>query len=164
MSQNSTLRRLAELAGAISIVLSLVFVGLELRQANNLAEAEGVRSINEMLADLNIARMTDAGLNELIVRASQSDKLDETHGFTAAQRTQLISYFSVWLTYGEASWKYYERGIIDFDQHEDGLSILCFTFSRSPAVIEVWQSFDGYIAEQLVSDVEARCPPLTSIE
>lgn len=164
MQKNSRLRLLSELAGAISIVLSLIFVGIELRQANNLSEADGLQSLNEMAASILIARMTDVELNRLIAKAYQSDELNEAHGFTAAEGSQLRGYFAAWTTYGESSWKYYERGIIALDQYQGSLSVICTIFSPSSAAIDLWRSLYGSIAHDFVADTEQNCAALMKSE
>jgi hypothetical protein len=95
-------RIVAEFLGAFSIVLSLVFVGLELRHANNLAEAEAVQSINEMFAEkLN----NDKSEWVVTLLAAQSGEDIETV-FMHTEREQ-------WMNILESAWKSFDRGIID---------------------------------------------------
>lgn len=164
MPQNSKFRLITESAGAISIVLSLVFVGMELRHANNLAEADGLRSLNEMATDVLLARMNNVELNDLIARAHASNEWDGEQGFNEAEKSQLRAYFAAWTTYGESSWKYYERGIIAADQYRDSLAVLCNVFSSSPAVVKVWQQLYSVVADEFIVDVEQQCPALNRIE
>ena len=103
MPEPSRTRTFIEIAGATGVVLSLIFVAMELRHANNLAEAEAVQSINLMIADLLLAGMSDEQILRDSATLNDISMSDARRGFRNA-------YF---LNAYEAAWKSNERGIID---------------------------------------------------
>ena len=66
MPGQSRTRTFIELSGAAGVVPSLIFVGMERRHANNLAEAEAVQAIDLMIGDSLLAAMS----NEFAVKDS----------------------------------------------------------------------------------------------
>lgn len=93
----------AEIIGVIAVVLSLVFVGFELRHANRLAEAEAIQTINEMIAEkLNSTTSSQWAMERI---AAASDQTVDEMGF----RYERIS----WMNIYEAAWTSFDNGIID---------------------------------------------------
>jgi hypothetical protein len=104
---DSKLRIITEFAGALSIVLSLIFVGLELRHANNVAEADSVMQINNMFVDFLTASESDP---DFLKARAEERGIDEW-----SVRTELRS--TILLNILEATWKSFERGIMDEEQY-----------------------------------------------
>jgi hypothetical protein len=102
MAVENRLRTITEFVGAISIVLSLTFVGLELRHANNLAEAEAVQSINEMFAE----KLNTDKSEWVVALKSQAAGEEEMEVFLHTEREQ-------WMNILESAWKSFDRGILD---------------------------------------------------
>ena len=68
----------AELVGIVAIVASLVFVGLQLKQASDVAQNEVSLGIYATSIEIN-AQMSDNA--DIWIRGSKGDELDETEAF-----------------------------------------------------------------------------------
>jgi len=68
-----SVRVLGEVVAVVSVVLSLVFVGLQLRQSAVVARASAYQELSLTAAEGFRARAFDRELNDLIVRAGSSD-------------------------------------------------------------------------------------------
>jgi hypothetical protein len=115
MPERMGTRTFVEFAGAAGVVLSLIFVGMELRHANNLAEAEAVQSINLMMNEVLLTAMSD----ELTLKDA-ADRSDIS--ISEARRGFRNVYF---LNMYEAAWKAHERGIIDDEMFSVYLDAVC---------------------------------------
>ena len=80
---------LLELVGAIAVVLSLLFVAFEIRQANKLALVANVADHYASFSAINEALITDAQFSSLLHRAQTSEDLRE---FTQPERIQIESF------------------------------------------------------------------------
>ena len=88
---------------------------MELRHANNLAEAEAVQAINTMLADSLLAAMSSKFAIEDSAKRNDISLSDARRGFRNA-------YF---LNTYESAWKVHERGIIDDEMFTVYLRAAC---------------------------------------
>ena len=88
MDSSSRFRRLAELVGVIGLILSLVFVGLEVRQNTRVAKAEAYRAFATQVSEW-YSRMTDPEFAELVNRAMGGASL------TSSDRIQIFAFHMV---------------------------------------------------------------------
>jgi hypothetical protein len=153
MAIESRLRSITEFIGALSIVLSLVFVGLELRHANNLAEAESVQSINEMFAEkLNNDK------SEWIV-ALLAEEMDGQliEVFYHLEREQMMNIL-------ESAWKSFDRGIIDDAQLTAYMNLGCRSIFGGININEhlfwgerAWSEYKREFNPDYVAYIERHC-------
>ena len=70
--------RVVEIVGIVGIIVSLVFLGYELKRANDIAETEAVATIYAMTNDMGLAMAENAELSRVFRQAlSDFDSLDE---------------------------------------------------------------------------------------
>ena len=83
-----------ELVGVIAVVLSLLFVAYEIRQANKIALVANVTAHYASFSVINEAMMTDPELTSLLHRAPASGDLSE---FSQPERMQVASFIAMLL-------------------------------------------------------------------
>ncbi len=103
MANGSTLRTLAEFIGGMSIVVSLIFVGLELRHANNVAEVDSVLQINAMYVEALTAAHHDPETVQMIAENNNRELSAVRGGY---RNLALINI-------AEAAWTSFDRGIME---------------------------------------------------
>jgi len=69
--------RLAEIFGTISVVLSLIFVGVEINQNTNLTRNQAYLDFAESLKDLTLQVATDDVLPSLVARTVEGETIDD---------------------------------------------------------------------------------------
>ena len=69
--------RLAEIFGTISVVLSLIFVGVEINQNTNLSRNQAYLDFAEGLKDLTLQIATDDVLPGLVARTAEGETLND---------------------------------------------------------------------------------------
>jgi hypothetical protein len=92
MMDISSAANIAEIAGGIAILVSLVYVGYQVRQSNRIASASALQSVLDRYADRNIDQFMESAeikdLEELLVRGHHSlDNLSRKEG----------SFFHAWI-------------------------------------------------------------------
>ena len=74
---NMKTSRLAEIFGTISVVLSLIFVGVEINQNTNLTRNQAYLDFAEGLKDLTLQIATDDVLPSLVARTTAGETLND---------------------------------------------------------------------------------------
>ena len=69
--------RLAEIFGTISVVLSLIFVGVEINQNTNLTRNQAYLDFAESLKDLTLQVATDDVLPSLVARTVEGETVND---------------------------------------------------------------------------------------
>lgn len=127
--------RIVEIVGLVGIIVSLVFLGYELKRANDIAEAEAVAAIYSMTNEMGLAMAENPELSRVFGQA-QSD-------FESLSPDGLWTYY-VLLEYvinvNEAAWKYYDKGIINREEADFYTLGLCRLIGHHPSLAEAWRS------------------------
>ncbi|MFK8041749.1 hypothetical protein [Congregibacter sp.] len=155
MSTQTKLRTLTEFVGAVSIVLSLVFVGLELRHANNVAEADSVQQINAMYLELSVGAHQNADLVRAIAEANDTDFLSVAAGFRNLSTLNIT----------ETAWKSFDRGILEEEHYLAYLTDGCTTVFPDGGMEAVltppgylpWAEYKRNLSKRFVDAFEAHC-------
>ncbi len=146
---NLNWRNLAEMIAVLSVVLSLIFVGVELRQNTNVAKASSYREITEGLAEQRTFWASDPEVAAMYQAYAQGDISD----FSDVQRTRLDfiltnifssyenAYFSrKYGVIGDAEWQRFETGVCRHYQN----------------VIEAELNF-YFLSEEFIQHLGVRC-------
>lgn len=127
--------RLVEIVGIAGIIISIVFLGYELKRANDIAETEAVATIYSMTNEMGLVMVENPELSRLFREAlSGSDALSEDDLWTL----YVLAEYVVNVT--EAAWKYYDKGVIDQVEVEFYTRALCKLINRHPSLVEAWHS------------------------
>jgi hypothetical protein len=156
----TSLREWLELVAAASVVIGLILVAMELRQANNLAEGDAISSLNQQVMDTISLNVTDRELAELLAKLAEGES--EAADLTIGQKRQVASYLGLWVSLGEVAWKYFEKDIISEEQYQDYIDGVCGNLT-SIHIPGRWDALEEYYSEQYRADVEESCPALAEI-
>ena len=141
-----------EIISAVAVVISLIFVGLEIRHSNRLAESEAVAGINNSTNEMNLMVANNLDLSVLLARAYKGET-DLTDG----ERVALAHYATGWFNIWEAAWTSYDRGIIDSSVVQGHLDSACWNFANLPIMVDAWESNKNVFAPGLVEAIEDNC-------
>lgn len=127
--------RAVEIVGLAGIILSLIFLGYELKRSNDIAETEAVAAIYSMQNEMGLALAENPELSRVFGQALsdlQSLSPDDLWTFYA-----LLEYV---VNVSEAAWKYYDKGIINQEEADFFTRGLCKLIGRHPSLVEAWRS------------------------
>ena len=153
------LSRVVEIVSSGAVVLGLVFVGLELRHANRLAESESVNSLNGMIVELNMSKYA-APASKNLWADYYSGGLEAGTGLAPSDREILVNNFFSWMTLYEAAWKYHDTGILGDEEFVGYIEGACDELSLGEFNREVWAESKRLFTPGYVDQVETTCAAL----
>jgi hypothetical protein len=127
--------RAIEIIGIAGIIVSLVFLGYELKRANDIAETEAVATIYSMTNEMSLALAENPDLSRVFRLA-----LSDFESLTPEDRWTLYVLLEYVINVNEAAWKYYDKGIINQEEADFYARGLCKLIGRHPTLVEAWQS------------------------
>ena len=134
-SNSPDVGKLVEVVGIVGIIVSLVFLGYELKRSNDIAETEAVATIYSMTNELGLAMAENPELSRVFQQATSdfgSIGPDDRWTFFV-----LLEYV---INVNEAAWKYYDKGVISEQEADYYARSLCKLIGRHPDLVEAWRA------------------------
>jgi hypothetical protein len=123
----------AEIVGAIAVVASLIYVGIQIRDSNRVNQANARHNISEFVLQVS---MFNAGHADRIAAIEQ--KIGEGIDLSAAERTfQWWSHMNFML-HAETYYHHYELQLMP-DGHWTGYVRYIEGYSTSPGFVDFWR-------------------------
>ena len=148
------LKKSAEIIGLAAVVLSLLFLGYELKRSNDIAEAEAVAS---MMGEFN-GLVALVSSDETLWRIWSQGGIDyeSLSDDEKARFSSLVNYvFNVY----EMSFTYIENGLVDDQYIEYFTRDFCGLIQRNDGIATVWARIDDDRTEGLAGFARTRCRP-----
>ena len=159
----------AEIAAAISVVLSLVFVGLQIRQSTaetmlntRIAQAAAYQDLQSQLALVTTVQIENADLRRAMARVRGGDRLempgdaDDLHVYTA--------YARLVIRLGDLAFYQRQTGLIDDARLASMLSPLRVDVLSNPLGRSIWEAMSGSLVPGFIEHVDsallATLPPI----
>ena len=101
--------RLAEIFGTISVVLSLIFVGVEINQNTNLTRNQAYLDFAESLKDLTLQVATDDVLPSLVARTVEGETVND---FSLEDQVRLNSMQTATVRTWEGLFRSWQSGLL----------------------------------------------------
>ncbi len=148
-------RAISEVAAALSIVLSLVFVGFEIQQSSSVARVEALLSYTSSISEHQRTIAQDPELAALIYDATNGIKADLSE-LTSAERAQLYTLYMSVLSLYYGLYSSVEENILP----PEYLAIIEDPSIASPIFRELWPTmrvlfgaeFSAFIDTRLLQD------------
>ncbi len=156
MSSLPSSRIFVEIISTLAVVLGLVFVGIELRHANNLAQSEAMNSLNEMIIELNTSKYSAPASTDLWANY-YSGRTGTGAELSPSDREILGSNLMSWMTLYEAAWKYYDTGILGEEEFLGYIKGACDELALSELNSEVWTQNKALFTPDYVKELESTC-------
>jgi hypothetical protein len=127
--------RTVEIVGIAGIILSLIFLGYELKRSNDIAETEAVATIYSMTNELSLALAENPELSRVFGQA-----LSDFESLSPDDRWTLYALLEYVINVNEAAWKYYDKGIINQEEADYYTQGLCRLIGLHPSLVAAWRS------------------------
>ena len=124
-----------ELVGIVGIIVSLVFLGYELKRSNDIAETEAVANVYSMTNEMSLALAENPELSRVFGQA-----LSDFESLNPDDRWTFYVLLEYVINLNEAAWKYYDKGVINQEEAEHYARGLCKLIGRHPALVEAWHA------------------------
>lgn len=168
LTRSDRVRLTVEVISALGVILTLAFVGWELRQNTaeaalnrRAAEVQAYQDLIAQISDLNRLAIENPGFNPLRGRMRPGDST-----MTDVEQVQLAAFLWLLFRHGDLAYHHYERGLLSRERLESVLSPLTARFVI-PGMREEWEgrrpSFaPGY--QRYIDSVFASLPASTGAE
>ena len=127
--------RAVEIVGIIGIIVSIIFLGYELKRSNDLAETEAVATIYSMTNEMGLALAENPELSRVFGQA-----LSNFESLSPDDRWTLYVLLEYVVNVNEVAWKYYDKGIINQEEVDYYTRGLCKIIGRHPSLAAAWRS------------------------
>ena len=145
-------RAIIDLVGTSTIVVGLVFVGLELKHNTEAVESQTSQGLLELANDANNQIASDEQLAELILKANKG--VDVFNEREALQYSRFVnSEMNIW----EHAFFSHENGTMHFDLWK-GYDMAYRSFFCEAWAEQVWKKIEGNFSEQFKAHVNKISP------
>ena len=127
--------RALELVGIAGIIVSLIFLGYELKRSNDIAETEAVATIYSMTNEMGLALAENPELSRVFRQA-----LSDFESLGPDDRWTFYVLLEYLINVHESAWKYYDKGIINQEEADYYIRSLCKLIEQDPSLVEAWRS------------------------
>lgn len=146
---------IAEIIGGIAIVLSLLFVGIQINQNSESTQAQTRDSLSEKQIELYLQLGLNARAMEIYTRGRagliEYDFNDPEYN---AWQFMALSNLRVW----ENEWYQYEKGLFEEDEYSGRKNLLSGMLS-GPGYSQIWESQKQSFSPGFRSFVDSLTPP-----
>ena len=136
----------AELIGIAAIVASLIFVGLQMRQTQVIAQATLYQMRSDSAQVLNTALLFPDQLQTAIIKQGTD--------LTALERQALVSLSSLWLGHFENSHHLYQLELLPEEQWESDKAQMIRTFSSQDFLRTHWGNTKSTYRKSFAREVD----------
>lgn len=142
---NLRAKQIVETAGIIAVVMSLIFVALELRESRLASRAASYQEVGIAVADSWYLLASDPELSELMMRANSEDP-NIFNSLSDLERGRARNYFVGSLRINEVLFLQVQEGLLE----EDSIRYLGFgeTMRNTPAFRNLWPDIRKYVTEE----------------
>ena len=148
----------AEIVSAFAVVVSLIFVGLEVRQSNSLARSEAVATLNNATNQANWLVAENLDLADRLARFGDGP---ESGSLTQAELTSIQFFHQGMMNTWEAAWTAYDQGVIELATVTPYMSDACAVLSQPVLrASNVWQNSKRAFNPEFVEYLEGSCDSL----
>ena len=140
----------AEVVGIAALVLSLIFVGVQIQQNTNAVAAQAILSLNEFAHDTTSSVSQDEEFAKLVMKGHQNDPL------TKLEEERYRTYVQHLLNVAEAAWAFHQRGLITNEEFQ-GWQVSTCSWLALPGVNKLWKSDHFVFIGEFRSSAESWC-------
>ncbi len=151
--KSSSSKSLIETFGVVAIIVSLLFLGYELKRANDIAEAEATSSVYQEGNDFLLAVIADQNIRQVLRKTF----VDGSDSLTDDEQMLFTSMMTYIYNLHEVAWKYHQKGLMSDEDLAVRFTELCGWITGSPAVAENWANRRDTMLPGFYEDVSREC-------
>ena len=142
----------AEIVGGVGIVLSLVFVGVQLKGNADLLAAQAVFDLRESNSLMSRDLISDPELADMVYRG-YSDR----ESLSDVEKWRFDFWVTEVLTHRMTAWKYAQEGLLDAQEVESWQASTCFFLTGYAGARIVWDQGSEWLRADFRDHVEETC-------
>jgi len=145
----SDLGNIGEFVSALAVVISLLYLAIQIRQNTRSLRASAHQSITSHIAELN-RTIVEHGEVAAILEAGLTNPV----GLSPADRRRFNAYNSARFRHYDNLYYQYRVGTLERSQW-NGFDALLRTHLRQPGIVRWWEESSGFYSDEFVSYVRA---------
>jgi len=144
---------IGEFVGAIAVVVTLVYLAIQLRQNTNALKLNAVRSVTEELQGMFSLAASNRELTEIIVKAAEESEL---HG---AERARYYMFTNNLVRVYENAFLQSRAGVVD-PAHWQGMTRMMIDYTSMAAFPEFWQDRKHWMSNEFQEYMDKEVVPV----
>jgi len=150
---------IGEFIGAIAVVVTLIYLAIQMRQNTNALKLNAARSVTEQLQDMFSLTASSQELAEILVKASGDSALQ------GAERVRYYTFTSNLVRVYENAFLQLRAGVIDH-AHWEGMTRMMIDFTSAGGFQEYWRDRKHWVSDDFQEYMESEvvsAPPKTEV-
>jgi len=156
MSSLQTIASIAEIAGAVAVVISLIYVGLQVRQNTAAIQSATAQAVHDNYAAWYINLSNDPALNDLVIKG-----LQDYLALNSTEKARFIDTFMAFLSYSQNAFYQWKQGSLP-PQLWLGWESLIMNLVGTPGGKEFWRergyTFGSEFRDYVVNVIMQKAP------
>jgi len=144
---------IGEFVGAIAVVVTLVYLAIQMRQNTNALKLTAVRSVTEELQDMFSLAASDRELTEIIVKASRESGLQGT------ERARYYMFTNNLVRVYENAYLQSRVGVID-KAHWEGMTRMMIDYTSMAAFQGFWADRKHWVSNDFQEYMDKKVVPV----
>ena len=142
---------IAEIVGGVAVILSLVFVGVQVRRNAAVLGAEAVFEGRDANSKMSRDMLTNPEFSDIVFRGH-----NDYTSLTDLEKMRYGFWVEEVLTHRMTAWNYAEQGLLDEEEVESWQSATC-VFLQYPGARIVWDQGEPWFRADFRAAVERIC-------
>ena len=146
-------RTFLEFFGGVTIIVSLIFLGYELKRSNDIAEAEATATVYQSANEYLLTYIVDQNLRHVVRKMLE----DGSESLTDDEQMLLTAVLSYIYNTHEIAWKYHQKGLMSDADMAPRYFELCEGINGYPAIAKDWANRRDLVLSGFYDDVSREC-------
>ncbi len=147
------MQRHLETFGIVAVIVSLLFLGYELKRANDIAEAEAISTVYQAGNDFLLAVIADQNMRQVLRKTF----VDGSDSLTVDEQMLFSSMMTYIYNINEVAWKYHQLGLMRDEDLALGVAELCVWIKGNPAGAKDWATRRDIVLSGFYEYVSREC-------
>jgi hypothetical protein len=146
-----TLGSLGEFVGSIAVLVTLVYLSVQTRQATKAAQQRSLSDVLSRRQELQLLLANKPELDEVIGKGCSRDRL------TAIEAQRFTSYFLTYLTHAQDTYTQYKAGFIPKEIWEADVATITPAFTQ-PGFLDWWEHGQQFLTKEFAEVISGITP------
>jgi hypothetical protein len=144
------LGNIGELIAAIGVIISLVYLAVQIRQNTQSMRAVAYQSISAHIAESNRVVVESPEIAHIMITGEE-----DLSALSGEERRRFTAHMSSRFRHWDNLYYQYRIGMLDESQWRGFRRLLRYQFQRNPGWVAIWRELSPVFTEEFVSYVES---------
>ena len=151
--KSTSWKDVVEMVGMVAIIVSLLFLGYEVKRANDIAEAQATSTVYQGGNEFLLAFIDNQNLRHVM----RNTFWGGSESLTDDDQMLLTATMTYIYNINEVAWKYHQKGLMSDADMSVRFAELCVWINGSPAVAKDWASRRDTVLPGFYDDASREC-------